>query len=238
MRARVVRDRAPAASVTSCGTSACPDRRCPRLITSTPAAFLSSILRSSSANRYGGRRSSRSLVSRHFALLQRAPRTRPRARRGRRARPSRSGPRARSSRTATSSSPPSSSTVTGLSAPRSTAATAAPGRAGAGRHRLPHPALEDPRADLGVAGLAPERHVGAVGEQRAALDRRPERPRSSSSRSSPDSIAHCGLPIADELERELATIRDSRPAAVVRSRGEVRSVSAARPMSTVQVVGR
>ena len=31
----------------------------PRLITSTPAAFLSAILRSSSANRYGGRRSSR-----------------------------------------------------------------------------------------------------------------------------------------------------------------------------------
>ena len=46
------------------------------------------------------------------------------------------------------------------------------GGAGARRHGLPHPALEDARADRGVALAAPERDVRAVREQLVALDRR------------------------------------------------------------------
>ena len=46
------------------------------------------------------------------------------------------------------------------------------GRAGARRHGLPHPALEDARADRGVALPAPERDVRAVREQLVVLDRR------------------------------------------------------------------
>ena len=78
----------------------------------------------------------------------------------------------RSSPTSTSSSPPSRRTVTGLSPPRRTWATAAPRGAGAGGQRLPHPALEDPRADDPGATLADERDVRAVREQLVVLDRR------------------------------------------------------------------
>ena len=61
--------------------------------------------------------------------------------------PARSASRPARRDTATSSSPPSSRTVTGLAAPpqhrRHRGAATAPG---AGRQRLPHPALEDARA--------------------------------------------------------------------------------------------
>ena len=47
-------------------------------------------------------------------------------------------------------------------------------RAGAGGHRLPHPALEDARADAVGGELGPERDVGAVRERLVVLDRRAE----------------------------------------------------------------
>ena len=48
-------------------------------------------------------------------------------------------------------------------------------RSRAGGLRLPHPALEDARADRVRAGVAPERDVRAVREARVVLDRRADR---------------------------------------------------------------
>src|SRR5919204_233642 len=48
-----------------------------------------------------------------------------------------------------------------------------PARAGAARERLADAALEDPGADRVRGELAPEARVGAVREQRRALDLRP-----------------------------------------------------------------
>src|SRR4051794_12338400 len=45
-------------------------------------------------------------------------------------------------------------------------------RAGAGRERLPHAALEYPRRDLVLRVAAPERDVGPVGEEFVRFDRR------------------------------------------------------------------
>ena len=82
----------------------------------------------------------------------------------------------RSSPTSTSRSPPSRWTVTGLSAAAQHGRHRGAARAGARGHRLPHPALEDPRGDLVVGVAAPERHVRAVREQLGVrLDRRAER---------------------------------------------------------------
>ena len=74
-----------------------------------------------------------------------------------------------SSPTATSSSPPSSLTEIGLARAVEHRRHGGAARARPGRHRLPHPALVDPRSD-GAAVDAGEGHVGAVREQLVVLD--------------------------------------------------------------------
>src|SRR6185295_16373753 len=96
------------------------------------------------------------------------------------------------------------------------------GRARAGRHRLPHPALEDARADLRVAGAAPERHVRAVREQLVALDAG-----AVALQVEPlDLVAgldrHLRVSDLNELEVEVAAVRAERADAVV---GAVRVVT-------------
>ena len=87
----------------------------------------------------------------------------------------------------------SSSTVTGLSTPTRHGRHGRARGAGARRHRLPHPAFEDARADRGHRSVRRRASVGAVRRARAARSRG-RSARSSSSRSSGTSIAHCGLP--------------------------------------------
>ena len=126
------------------------------------------------------------------------------------------------------SSPPSSSTVTGESPPRSTWATAAPQAPVPERLRLPHAALEDPRADAVGRELGPERHVRAVGEARrrarSAGRSRPGRaPRAR--RASATRIALLRVADRDVLE---APARRSRPR---RSSARAAHVDAARVLA-------
>src|SRR5215217_5351857 len=136
----------------------------PRLITSTPAARFSLIFRSSSANRYGGRRSSRLLGC--IQLLEEFLAQRPRV---------------HGTRPAGQVHMEVLAHVDHELAPvehhgHRAVHTTQGGRhgrargAGAGRHRLADPALEDPRADLRVARAAPEGYVRAVRESLVALD--------------------------------------------------------------------
>src|ERR1700722_3485395 len=146
----------------------------PRLITSTPAARLSAILRSSWANAYGGMRSRRLLgfMQLLFELLADTPlehRSRPACQvdvqilahldlqfaavehNGHGARPQRR------------------LVCAGVGHRRAR-------RARARGERLPHTALEDPRADTAKPSgveLCEPRHVRAVGELRVAFDPRP-----------------------------------------------------------------
>ena len=103
----------------------------------------------------------------------------------------------RSSPTSTSSSPPSSTTVTGESPPCEHVGDRGAGGAGAAGRGLPHPALEDPRADpAGPQRPRTTRRWCGSGTARGA--RSPGRSRAgrapSSSCSLATRIAHCGLP--------------------------------------------
>ena len=217
----------------------------PRLITSTPAARFAAILRSSWANAYGGMRSRRllGLMQLLFEVLAEVP-----ANTGR-AQPVRVT--CRSSPTSTSSSPPSSETTTvAVRAPRLLILGVGDGgaaRAGPRGQRLPHPALEDPRADAGrlaalrACELGVPGHVGAVGEARVAsiagpiaaeVERRRAPPRSRrGSRTGGCRSRRGGSPTRGRR-------RSSCAAPVRRPAGEVRrSARLARPMSTEHVSG-
>ena len=197
----------------------------PRLITSTPAAFFSAIFRSSSANRYGGRRSRRySVAFSSFSefLAQRAGvhgprpagqvsragprRPRPRARR-RRAQRSPGCPRRaarrprprRSRRCRTPSSPP----------PRARRCARGSGRRPSRRQndtfvRFGNSSLRSIAGPVALAGRAP---------------RARRRPRST----------HCGLPTCTNWKRELAPVRGERAAAVVGAGRVVALGAQARP---------
>ena len=109
-------------------------------------------------------------------------------------------------------------------------------RAGARGLRLPHAALEDPRADRVRADRAPERDVRAVRELRVVLDRRAdrrqvERVRARRGRRRGSRTAGC--------RSRRAGTRGRRPRRCRRARrpGSARERSRARPMSTRQVVG-
>ena len=100
-------------------------------------------------------------------------------------------------------------------------------RAGARGQRLPHPALEDPRADRARPSSRVEGDVGAVGEERGGA-RSAGRARVQVELLGPSStrIAHCGLPI------ETCWKRHSRPSAARarrRRRRAAREVARAQP---------
>ena len=148
------------------------------VMTSTPAARFSAIFRSSWANRYGGMRSRRSLVS-HRAPCGSRRRGSPRSTGT--AQPVRVT--CRSSPTSTSSAPPSRRTVIWRRPAGEVVGDGGAAGAGPGRERLADAALEDAGADHGrVLELAVPGHVGAVGEQRVALDRGADRRRGRASR--------------------------------------------------------
>ena len=133
-----------------------------------------------------------------------------------------------SSPTSTSSSPPSSTHRDGRVAAAQHVRDRGAAGARARRQRLPHAALEDPRADAVRRELGPERHVGAVREARRR--------------------ARCRPDLGQRLERQvgLGSAAGSRTAGCRRSRAgseHRRSISRrpgprsrARPMSTRQVV--
>src|SRR3954468_17333050 len=136
----------------------------PSEITSTPASFFSRTLRSSSANRYGGSRSRRLLgcmqlrhqLVAHVALVYRP------------------GPAGQLDLQIFADG---HLQLAAVEADRDRAGRPAQHRrdsragcAGAGRHGLPHPALEDTCSNGRVALPPPERHVRAAREQLVALD--------------------------------------------------------------------
>ena len=135
----------------------------PRLITSTPAAFFAATLRSSSANRYGGSRSSRSLDLTETSPISSSLSS---PRYTGTAQPVRST--CRSSSTSTSARRRRGGPSPGSSTPRSTAATAAPVAPVPEDIVSPTPRSKI-RARIAAVPLAPpEGHVGAVGEQLVA----------------------------------------------------------------------
>ena len=134
------------------------------------------------------------------------------------------------SSTSTSSSPPSSTTVTGESPPRSTCATAAPQAPVPEDMRLPHAALEDPRADAVGASSVQNDTLVRLGNAASCSIGGPSSARSSASSSSGrrrgSSTAGCRSRRAGSAAPQLAD-------AVV-GRREVRS-AVARPMSVRHV---
>ena len=112
-----------------------------------------------------------------------------------------------------------------------------PGCAGAGGERLPHPALEDARPHATVAVDPEERHVGAVREQLAVLDRRPDRRQVEVLEALVDPDRALRVADADVLELELAAVRGHRAAAVLAAGREVGRAQRARPIATLLVRG-
>src|SRR4051812_4357672 len=138
----------------------------PSEITSTPASFFSRTLRSSSANRYGGRRSRRLLGCMQLSHQFLADSS------------SVHGP-GPAGQVHVQILPDGDLELTAVERdghralyPAQHRGDGGAGGPGAGRHRLPHPALEDARPDRAVAGASPERHVGPAREQVVVLDRR------------------------------------------------------------------
>ena len=126
--------------------------------------------------------------------------------------------RARS--TSTSSSPPSSSTVIGLGAPREEGGDRGPAGAGARGERLPHPALEDPRPHPRPVD-ADEGDVGAVREQLVGLDRGTDRGEVEPLELVADLDHALRVADVDVLEGPLAPRRLEGAGAVRRARGIV-----------------
>ena len=204
----------------------------PRLITSTPGGLLRA--RSSAPARRTGTGAVRpaayscltQLLQEFVAELARCTRARP-SRSGSRAGPRRPPPPARRRRAARSRD-----WVDAAQHGRHGGAA----RAGAGRHRLAHPALEDARADPAVGVAPPERDVGAVREQLVS-------PRSAAPSRQVELVELLGshldraLRVADRHVLELRT-RGRRTRACRRrrpGRREVLRARLARPMSTVHV---
>ena len=177
---------------------------------------------------------SRRLLGLHAA----PPGIRRSARPGTRARPSRSGsragprrPRPRARRRRAARSP-------GCRTPRSTAATAAPVAPVPEDMRLPHAALEDPRADRAVAGRA-ARTTRWCGSGTARGARSAARARQVELLELRRLDLDRALRVADRDVLEART-RARRPSSVPRAvlgpaRGSPPSAGCARPMSTVQV---
>src|SRR3954447_4932438 len=137
----------------------------PSEITSMPCAFLSAILRSSWANRYGGMRSRRLL-----GLIQLLPELV--AERGRvdALRPAGKGHVQVLAHLDLEIAPVEVDGHGALAALQHVGDGRA-ARTRAGRQRLPHAALEDACPDLPISYAVPERDVGTAGEQGVGLDR-------------------------------------------------------------------
>ena len=159
-------------------------------------------------------------IYRRVQLGERRRAARARARRRRPARPSRSAAPSRSSPISTSSSPPSSSTTIGLGAPRRKAVTAAPLAPVPEESVSPTPRSKI-RARTRLPSIARKETLVRLGNSSWPSISGPIAPRSSSSSSSPTTIAHCGLPIETCWNSHSRPPALERPPAVLAAGGEV-----------------